>query len=256
MKQKNVSSWYTGGDDQLLEVLMSITGSYAIAPLETKNDTTDGGGKRPRLTRIPPSALTISDLIEGGDKLSINTCIDGHDADECLVVEQKPTEIRGMSDYVLDLLLGTTTSTGLIAKLSTNTGTLTASEKNFLVNAPGGVGAMIRNLSVLQPGSAEMFAREAAGFIALDLVYVMISDMVSTARATTTDVDSSFIEDIQLMMRGANDQISMAKIELRNKYVSQRELYNMYTQIMSTARHKRYGMAFSSAGSDRSVGTK
>jgi conjugative transfer pilus assembly protein TraH len=240
MKRNSINTWYPGGDNRLLETLMSYTGSYVVG---AEVLAPDGKGNSPELIPIKPTGITVDNLVEGGEVI-INICADGHGIKQCKVVTPTKVTIKGIQGQIRKLLLGDSSDVGIIKKFSTNTGVLTGPQKNLLANAPAGIGAMIRNLSVLTPGAANLFVNEAAPYLALDMVYVLMDDLLSTANMLDAGMTSSFIVEVKKSVLDASKKIQEEKTELRSKYMNQGELYAFYNDLIRAAKHKKYGVNF------------
>ena len=226
MKDKGASGWFVAGDDALLAALMAFTGSYVVGEDQT---SPDHEGEQPELTPVAGGLLSLDQLLEGGLVRSY-VCTDGYGQKECLKPDPDHITVKGMRQHVEELLIGAGGVPGIVQKLGTQAGTLSQAEQYFLANAPGGIGTMIRNLSAVQPGTAQVFALQSAPYIALDMLYVMIEDLLNAAQISESGIPSAFVTHLNELLADASRNMHLQKIELRQTYGSQTELYTLYNQ--------------------------
>ncbi|MCV5638052.1 conjugal transfer protein TraH, partial [Escherichia coli] len=168
-------------DNTLLEAIMSLTGTVIIGDLVNDPNSTGTGAKTTPLTTLPGNKITLSDLISGGS-VEIYSC--DSDTTNCLSAgsSNKTVVLKGIKNQITDMLLGTSSTPGVIYKYATNSGTLTDPEKAFVSNLPGGIGTIVRNLSVLSQDGANLFATESSGAIALTMMYSFSEEFFRAAR--------------------------------------------------------------------------
>jgi conjugative transfer pilus assembly protein TraH len=251
-QRENAQAWFAGGDNDLLRAIMSYTGTVIVKPLVAD---AGGHGQTPEIVEIHPTSITLQDLVVG-NTAPIYECIDGLGQNQCLDLNPTETPIDGFTKLVSDLLLGDGGGgLGIIDLFETNAGALSAQQRNFIANLPGGVGTMIRNLSVLDPNSARLFATEATPFLALDLASLMMEDVLSSVRQMDSNLTSAWVPELKKKLNEALQNARQEKAILQQKYGSQGELYKYYTALIQAARHKRYTLQFSDMGMSTS-GTK
>lgn len=187
----NWGSYGFASDTALKEAIMSITGTVIIS------GEADEESKEQTKLRVHAGTLELRDLLTGSKepssgssaerKLDVLVC-DTTEADGCL----RPTKaadgmhLKGFNQRVIEILLGNGSSPGLVEKFSTGQGTLTAEERAFIELAPGGIGAMIRNLSKEGEGAAVAFARGAAERIAFDYALTLVLDTLKLVERALT----------------------------------------------------------------------
>lgn len=185
-----------GGDEELLEDLMSLTGTLIVC-------SAGQGGCRPGsddkpgdlgTRRIAPT-LDLRTLIVGTagglrDVVALR-CGSRRGPDGCL----DPTTVtlhdfRGLAERYRDLLIGPMgsdgrdTAHGLIARLNHNLGRPTAAEENFLAMQGSYAGALI-HLAKTNAASATEFTEVFADQIAADVVQHLLEDQLhAVTRAT------------------------------------------------------------------------
>lgn len=169
LTKQNAKSWFTYGDDSLLETMMSLTGTIIRMP-PTHN--TEYGQVLPVVTK-PAKPDLLRAILEGG-QVKTYRC---DTRNKCYNPTDQTVTIKGLGEMVMDMLLGTGSNPGIIAKFASNTGTLTERERAFMSNLPAGAGTIVRNLSILSEDAARIFVMRAANSIALSMVYTTTEEL-------------------------------------------------------------------------------
>ncbi|MEA3413578.1 MAG: conjugal transfer protein TraH, partial [Pseudomonadota bacterium] len=116
LKRQDVSSWFvSGGDDALLEAIMSVTGTVIVGELEA---AADGEGDSHRITRLPPGSIELDDLLVGGE-VEVYRC-DDRDVNACLNPTPTIMEIEGLVAKFQKTLTSATDDPGLVTQLRLN----------------------------------------------------------------------------------------------------------------------------------------
>ena len=183
MKDGGLELWFgTSGDDALLEVIMSITGSLVRTEnaVGTGTPCTDDRGQDEYCYSDIPSLLSVDTFIDGGANVRVYSC--GTPAGDCL--NPTPATVatwRGFSARVRDVMFGPGGTGGLLDKLRDGTTALTAQETAFLANAPGPINDIL-NAAILQPGSAATIGAELQGTIASILARQLVMELIYAVR--------------------------------------------------------------------------
>ncbi len=184
-----------GGDRELLEDLMSLTGTVVMCAAGQNGCRAGSDDKPGDLTTRPIApTLDLRTLISGTsgglrDVVALR-CGASRAADGCL--DPVPTtlrDFRGLAERYRDLLIGPMgstgrdTSRGLIQRLNHNLGRPTAAEENFLAIQGSYAGALV-SLAKTSAVSATEFTEVFADQIAADVVQRMLEDeLQEVARA-------------------------------------------------------------------------
>ncbi len=189
LNDQAAENWYTHGDQDLLETLMSLTGSLIVgSEAGGPQPSPDGGNSLPVTTL--EATLSVSDLLNGnrdsGETVMLWRC---PSSDECRSPTKESVTLDGMIPRVRDLLIGTASSTGLIRKFMLGVEALTPEEQGLMEHAPWGLGGAVRTLAVAEPGMAFAFAERAAPIIAIERVQVMVRDMLNSVRLATAGLE-------------------------------------------------------------------
>lgn len=191
-----------------MEAVMSVTGSVIVRPPEEQ-------GGDPAITVLPP-ILDIRDFMNGRDSdadVRLYEC----GSDQCYNPDDAPgthsdpgiqtVSIESFTAQVSEMVLS------LVSKFASPSATLTSQEKAFMSSAPGAVGGMIRNLSRMSPGLAQLYANQAGPTIAQIMASDLVLDMVDTAR---TAMASSTSPSASQMRDQLNDVASAMRDQARN----------------------------------------
>ncbi|MFZ7320562.1 conjugal transfer protein TraH [Comamonas jiangduensis] len=237
MRKNASASWFTYGDMQLLESIMSVTGTVIISDMvnSESGSTTDNPDTNP-IAYVNGGKLRISDLIIGGS-YNTYTC---PDQDECTSVSTADRVITGMREQILNMLLGTSSSTGIIYKYANNSGTLTDQEKAFTASMPSSMGSIIRNLAILSPQSATLFATESANAIALAMVFTIVDDFYRASLSTVANLDSPYKKELLETMSNSRRSMTDEYQSLMAQYGNLSEIMNNYNMILQNTRKNLY----------------
>ncbi len=226
LRKSGAADWFTGGDTELLEEIMSITGTVIVS---------DSGGDEPDVAELPGGLIGIEDLLFGGT-VSVYRC---DSADECLRPSLTSRKTGGLAVRIRKVLTGDGKGPGLIAKFAENSGTVTGAEKAVMGISPA-FGSMIRNLSALSPDSAVSFAYEAAPFLALHETQRLMRSLLRAASAAAASGGNAWSGRVQEKIAGSRDEIADEYRALSERYGSEAELFGKYTAIMQALRHEDY----------------
>lgn len=251
MKIKGANAWFENGgtdDNQMLRAIMSITGTVVVGKEKDSKVGPTVSGKASPVTIIRGGKIGLRDLMVGGD-LPLLGCSDGFEPRNCREVSSSGTEnIQGMREYVHEVFFGDGSTPGVLRKMATNQGALTTAEKQFMANAPGGVGPYIRNLSVISPGAAATFARNAEGYIALGLVSTILDGMLDVVNTAKSGVVNDFMPELDKSMDGVEASIAAEKILLQGEVGSELDLHEFYLRMMEASKKEKYDILGNGTG--------
>lgn len=230
LKNNNVRTWFTSGDSALMRSVMSTTGTVVIG------DVTEGDPDSNPISSVR-GIIKLADLIEGGN-LTVFQCGDGEDY--CLELTKTTENIVGLKAKVINILSGTHSSTGIINKFATNIGVLTEEEKNFMASMPSGMGSVVRNLSLLSPDAAAIFATQAAGAIALSMSINITEQYFKTVFMALASEQSPYKKEALLAIDGSLTALRSEYSTLESKYGKLTDKLNEYNTILTNVRKQKY----------------
>lgn len=250
LKDNNASTWFQYGDNALLEAIMSLTGTVIIGDLvNDPNSPPPASGSTPPQTTpiitLPGDKLTLSDLVAGGT-VKIYSC--GGDTTNCLTAGAsssgvKVVNLNGLKQQIMDTLLGTSSTPGVIYKYATNSGALTNPEKAFVSNMPAGIGTIIRNLSVLSCDSASLFAAEASGAIATTMMYSLTEELFRAARIALANSKSPYKIKALETLAHSQRHIRSEHAVLASQYGNLASQVEKYNHLLDNIRKQKYMLA-------------
>lgn len=190
-KQNNVQAWFTYGNNELLEQIMSITGTVVVHdPTQDPNSGASSVNTFP-VTELQGGLIGLMDLVDGTDNGNKYSC--SGDTTGCFAggpnggsvsipsIRNNIT-IPSFRQKIEDTILGTNGSGGVVAKYRFNQGQFTVEEESLMVILPTGMGRFIRDLSVMDDGLARDFVHQTSRVIALDIMYSVSKQIIQGAK--------------------------------------------------------------------------
>lgn len=244
LKANGVHAWFQYGDDTLLESIMSLTGTVIIGDL-VDDPNSSSGSKTNTVVTLPGTKITLGDLINGGAAVEIYSC--DEDPTNCLgagtSLGTKTIDITGLRTQIINMLLGTSTSPGVVYKYSANSSTLNEEEKAFVSTLPGGAGTIIRNLSVLSHSSAVLFAQESADALALSYMYNMTEEFFRAGRLALSNSQSAYKDESLKVLSTSQDKIRSEYSVLVSQYGDLTTQIQRYNSMLENIRKQKYMMS-------------
>lgn len=243
--QKNGTQyWFSYGDQVLLEAMMSITGTVIVQePRDAPGSPGEGGSTLEQdVTTLAGHKIKMRDLIAGGT-VEIYSC--QGDTELCMNAGKggsgtRTITLTGITKQIQDVLAGPMDDAGIIGKFARHTGDLTATEKAFMSNLPEGLGALIRNLSVMHEASARTFVQQSSNVIASAMVYHMVTELFRASRSTLATTNSPYQPLVEKEMQASFDAVHKEYMMLLNQYGNITSLISDYNTFIANIRKQRY----------------
>lgn len=249
LKRRNAGSWFSGGDDTLLEAIMSITGSVIIGPPQ---EAPDGQGRNFSVSALRGNLLTVRDLMQGsrmsGDAEGAETyqrnkrvlmyVCDSHSQDGCLQPRVQEMVLRGLDGEVRSMFLGDESRgrVGLIAKFRFGVDDLTEEEESFMELIPGTIGTGLRTLASTDIGIARVFAERAAPVVALDMVDVIMTDLLGAAEHAVALERNAYGKRAIEQIRFAKEELAREQKSAADRYGNAQTLLTYYRDLVEQAK--------------------
>lgn len=194
------------------ELSMSFTGSIVTKTMPTEEDANQ---KKDQTEFLPP-LLKFSDFLNGGD-FTVYKCPDT----DCLIFpgDADSTQSKNLPSFlkkVTDILVGDAGVPGIIFRLNARDSAggleLTPTQKTFISGLPGGVYAHLRELAVY-PSAAETYARTLSSWIAAEMAYEYLAQVVQNARisagkAEAKNLHKSWLDELdKIEMQISSDRL-------------------------------------------------
>ena len=217
-----VASWFVaGGDRDMLEAMMSLTGTVIIGTSPSRK----GGDTAAPIETLPGNMIALADLVSGSKSVKVYAC-DTTDADGCLHPGTKTISITGLAKKISDMLLGRGTNPGIIAKFAANRGKMSAAEKAFMESLPESAGALVKNLSSIAPDSAIVFASEASKTIALIMADDLAEKLIAATRQALANSESAYVAQATQVIDRSADRI-------RSEYRKEAAIYGDFSNLVA-----------------------
>jgi conjugative transfer pilus assembly protein TraH len=176
MRNNGVSGWFADGDSELMEALMTLTGTVVLSgPV----DDDSGNPSRNVTPAVSGGGLSIRDLIFGNGSARILRC---SNRDKCLSMTTNTVDLPGLERMLEEVLVGTgpTDTSSVLYRLTNGSGTTTDAET--AIGQLGTYGSLLLSIAEKSdPGStaAYTFFEEVKGYLAYELAVLFISDVIS-----------------------------------------------------------------------------
>lgn len=194
MRTSGVSGWFSAGDTELMEALMTLTGTIVLSgPVNDSN----GDPSRNVTPVVSGGKLSIRDLIFGNPNASVLNCTDSN---KCLTMTTTTTDLKGLEELLAEALVGTgpTDNTTVLYRLIN--GGADDGDAVALIGQLGTYGSLL--LSVAEkspPGStaAYEFYNEIQSYLAYELAVLFITDVVSAVdqAVASNQFDTAYAEE-------------------------------------------------------------
>ena len=245
LKRQGAAGWFVGGDDALLEAIMSVTGSVILGPPEP---APDGAGDNFRVTPLPGNLMSVRDLLWGSSahedtgpgQSTVNHVVRRYGCNDtavngCMAPSViADTQTVGLVQYTDHLLLGDPNvagSVGLVQKFRLGASAPTAREQAFMELAPNGIGAQLRNLARHDAGLARIFAKQAAPVIALEMAQLIMSDLLRAAENALAMGANAYTAKVAEQIKGAREQVYREYAVLAARYGNAQTLLAYYQDL-------------------------
>lgn len=221
LTKSSVNTWFglSNNDTSMKEALMSMTGTIV-------SEFADGpdGGRTVIKSKWHGGLIKLEDLVLGterttGDNSSnrqIYSC--EHDKNECLTQQMKPIEdFKGLAKIIYDEL---TKGDGIIAKFSNpNPGIeFTEQQKSIIAGLPGGLGSVLRNLSIASPQSARTLADQISKVTAVSMAYSLADELLVAAESAMEVLQSQPRMEVQELFEASRERLYQEQMILQTRF--------------------------------------
>ena len=225
-KEANVKNQFAFGDDEILEIMMSLTGTVI-----RKRDSGDPSGRAEMPIR-DGNLISVFELIEGtpdGSDTSVYRC---DNTDRCMGVSVGDTQIESIHDRIIEAFNDPTS--GAIQKWAFNSGNMTNEQKDMISSLP--LSGLVKRMSS-NPKIARAYVKE----VALPVSYTTIDTLINDAFRTAGNA----LETASTALEGQNTVlIDMMRDELEaseEKYRRRMAIYAQTHDIKPITHHLKRG---------------
>lgn len=226
LRRQSVQTWYAFGNNDLLEVMMNVSGTVIIdGPAADNADA----GENFQTRVLAPKPHLFETLVSGGT-VTIEGC-DDYDDNKCLQLVVKTVTIQGFQQMLIDSLLGTVGSPGVIRKLASNTA-LSTQEQRILQILPNGLGGLLVRLSAHSPEAGRVLAETAAPQLALAMARTVMLGLLSGVETAVGASDHPHTRQVMELISRSHEGIQSTALVLQGRYGSVVDTVRAYTDLL------------------------
>ena len=201
----NSASWFANGDQQLLEALMSLTGTLIITPKSDNSDVQYDFRK---------NLLNVRNIIEGGT-FTLYRC----ESSACLLpigAETQTVTVTGMRDRASLMVWGTgsgsTGTGGIVRKMvsKTDDDKFTTAEQQFIEASTPGVYGLLRGLAS-EMQSANLVADRLVDIVATELTAQVVDEMYDAVNSAVRASGKPMDTQMAAVMHDRRSEINEAR---------------------------------------------
>jgi len=244
MKAGTVDAQFAGGNDQLIQDIMSLTGTIIVCQPNTgacKPATLDTSNRPGQLnTTTVEHTAELSDLVFGTTGGSTVTLLVCDDTSDCFNPQPKvQSDFKGFAQRLRNEFLGDADGDpsavvgGLIGKIHDQTAALSTTDISYL-NAFGQFGGMVRNLAVYSPSAARLFVQQFSDTVASQYVYNLARDMLEAAATAAAKSPTDYNGNGLKLVKEARTRLDADYAKLAGSPVIAAGMLAYYTQTMNS----------------------
>lgn len=234
----SASSWFVGGDVQLIEEIQSMTGTVVKGELVTGEE---GTGQDTQIILLPGNKIQIIDLIRGAAKKQIYDCGADHKTKNCRISPSntKSVDIQGLRSRILDAFTG---DTGLITMIRNKDlgKELSENQKNVLAAMPASIGSKIYELAPLSPDAAESLVNQTIDAITLEYVYNLVKQAYQAVDVALASTQSDYKAKTISEMKKSKAILDSEYTTLSATYGSITSIEEHYSSILKNVQKPKY----------------
>ena len=246
LMRNSAQSWFVGGDQELIETIMSMTGSIVVGELVPGKD---GQGETPQIWTLPGNLITMEDLIEGASGKQIYNCAADSETDHCRITpaDKQSIDIEGLKQKIL---LAFTGPSGLITWIRTKNvnGTLDIEQQNILAAMPHAIGSKIFELAPISPEAAEQLVTSSIDAITLEYIYQLTTQAFQAVEKAMSTNESAYKSVSIAEITSARDKIHNEYKVLTGRYGAISQIESHYNALMENVQKPKYISAGNQAG--------
>ncbi|MBB3267644.1 conjugative transfer pilus assembly protein TraH [Azospirillum sp. OGB3] len=238
LKKHAVSGWFTGGDEDMLEAMMNITGTVVVGDMEDAGD----GKKAPRYTAITGNKIRFRDLVNGtnGQPIPVLRC-DNKGANGCTNPTMGTIVIKGFRKLLEEKLLdGSGGTPGLIHRIASNQGRLSEADRAFFSPQPYNLAPMIFQLAKNGRHGAVALTQRAIPHLAHDLATLMVDDMSKAVDTAVKVTDDAHAKALSALLQESRKDLREQQQQVSQQIGSPTDLYRDYLVLLDIAEKVRY----------------
>lgn len=234
----SASSWFVGGDTQLIEEIQSMTGSIVKGGLVTGQE---GTGEDTEIIILPGNKITIIDLINGSADKEIYDCSADTVTSNCRISPSntKTVDIGGLRARILDAFTG---DSGLITMIRNRElgQELNQTQRNVLAAMPASIGSKIYELAPISPDAAESLINKSIDAITLEYVYNLVKQAFEAVDVALASSESDYKTKTVEEMKKSRMVLEQEYASLSDKFGSIDKIEEHYTYLLKNVPKPQY----------------
>ena len=238
LKSKSVSSWFSGGDEAMLEAMMNVTGTVIVGEMKDAGD----GKKQPEYTRLAGNKIRLKDLIDGtqGASVTMYRC-DTKDEDGCLKPTTQSVPLKGFRKMLHEKLLdGSGGTLGLVYRIASNNGSLSAADRDFLAPRGYGLASLIFQQAKHGAAGAVALTEQAIPHLAFDMAVLMVEDMMKAVDAAVAVSDDPSTKELFNLLQQSKIDLRAEQQTMRGQIGDPTSIYQTHINILELTQKMRY----------------
>jgi conjugative transfer pilus assembly protein TraH len=235
LRNQSAATWFAFGTDQLLEVMMNVSGTVIIGDLQASGA---GPGENFVVRTLAPRPHLLSTLVEGGT-VTIEGC-DTAPADGCRNLITRTVTVVGFRQMFLEALVGGGGGPGVIQKINANL-PLTTREQQILNLLPNRLGGLVVRLANESEPAGRTLAEAAAPQLALEMARGVMNSMLSAVEAAVGASEHPHTRTVVEMMARSRSAMTAEAQQLQTRYGSLVEVARAYTDLLAVLPSPRWG---------------
>lgn len=238
LKQHSAQNWFAGGDEELIETIMSMTGTVVVGDLVTGEE---GSGETTQIWVLPGNKLTIKDMIDGAVNKEIYDCSADGDTDHCRISpsDTKNIDVDGLKQKILTAFTG---PNGLITwiRIQNVNGALSVEQRNVLAAMPHAIGSKIFELAPLSPEAAEQLVTDSIDAITLEYIHRLIQGSFDAVQIALANHENSYKPSALQELEKSRLALDTEYAALPESFGSIKEIESHYNEIIKNVHKPKY----------------
>lgn len=236
LKQSDVAAWFAAGDQQMLETLMSLTGTVIMRPKDDNSDVAYD---------FRPHTIGVKDLIEGGD-LSVYKC----ESEACLLPEgenirQTLPSVAGLRSRARMMLFGddidALRNAGIISKMYSRSddALFSGNETNFIRSSRTGIMALLSKLQA-ERHMMKSYAEQAIDVIVTEMAASLMDEMLWAVEAAVKEKQVKLDSVVLASFRDLRAQVNESRRLNGENVAGLDHLISMNSALAQSLRDRQY----------------
>ena len=238
LKQHGAESWFQNGDDELLESIMSMSGTVVVGDLMTGSE---GEGQTTRIWVLPGNKLTMEDLIEGVQDASLYDCSRDTVTEHCRIApsDTQTVDLNGLKQKILDAFTG---PDGLIDRIRNArfSETLGDTQQSVMAAAPHALASKIFLLAKVSPEAAEQLVRDSIDTITLEYIHQLVSRSFDAVEVAMANHENTYKSPSLHTIEQSRQRLDEEYGQLAAQFGSLREIEAHYNNIILNLNNPLY----------------